>query len=98
MRCLFVACLLIGVAGPAASHDIYTGLLDPLAGTICCGGHDCFPIGEERVERVNNGWFVQYLGERHFVSAKRALPSPDGKYHICWWGNRVRCFLAPLTM
>ncbi len=98
MRRLFALCLFATLACPAASHDIYTGLHDPWAGTICCGDHDCFAIGTEKVEQVSGGWMVDYLGSTHFVSAKRALPSPDGRFHICWWGDEVRCFLAPLTM
>jgi len=98
MRRLILACLIVAFASPAASHDIYTGLHDPSAGTICCGDRDCFPIGTEWIEQVSGGWLVQYLGTQHFVAAKRAIPSPDGKFNICWWGDQVRCFLAPLTM
>jgi len=48
---------------------------------------------------VEQGWqFKDRLGVLRSVNSRQAQPSPDGRYHYCYWGEMVRCFMVPATM
>lgn len=61
----------------------------------CCGGNDCSEIDEARVRVVQGGYMVD---GKSYVAHKDVRPSPDGKYHACFWPypDRLHCFFAPM--
>jgi hypothetical protein len=83
----------------ASAHDVYTGMHDPFTGNICCNGQDCYALESESVRRVDKGWeFKDRDGILRSVLSRQAQPSPDGRFHYCYWGQAVRCFMIPATM
>lgn len=62
----------------------------------CCGGSDCEPIDDKRVQVVPGGYRVD---GRFFIAEPDARQSQDGNYHICFYPNpdTVRCFFKPLS-
>lgn len=76
----------------AQSHEIYSGLKNPVTDEDCCGNSHCEPIAVERVVETHDEFIVD--GKWHFVK-NQALPSSDGQYHACIVGENLRCFLFP---
>lgn len=78
---------------PASAHSWYTGLKNE-AGEICCSGRDCVELADGDVTEVAGGYAIQSL--QATVPYARMRPSPDGKWHACFWGGEIKCFFGPL--
>lgn len=97
------AAAVLAATPDARAHSWYSGLKNEV-GHGCCGGRDCAPIEEARVQAVPGGYRVQLpAGYRFdwpaidaFVPNARAQPAKVGSdYHLCYWGNEVKCFFFP---
>ncbi|MCS6878648.1 MAG: hypothetical protein N2038_11745 [Geminicoccaceae bacterium] len=91
------AALLIA-SHPAAGHDWYQGLRNPV-GELCCGVRDCAPVAECALEGragvVHRGACVPIPPDRLVP-----IPSPDGRAHLCTrphptLGERIVCVILP---
>lgn len=77
--------------------DPYASLIDPVYHNQCCGRDDCSEVPASWVQPVPGGWLVNLSLEQArqitpatneavvnaFVAVERAIPSTDGKYHMC---------------
>lgn len=93
MRALVLVLMLIAGMVPASSHEWYRGL-ENAAGQICCNERDCGPLADDDVEEVTGGYLIKSLGLT--VPYGALQPSPDGRWHVCVWGGKARCFFGPL--
>lgn len=68
-------------------------------GERCCdSGKDCWSLAPERVKPTEGGVNVTLDdGETMFVPGREIMPSEDGKYWLCVWGGKRRCFFAPYS-
>lgn len=68
-------------------------------GERCCdAGKDCHTIMPERVAHVPRGVNVTLEdGRVLFIPGQEIMPSEDGRYWLCYWGGRVKCFFAPYS-
>jgi len=91
---------LVLLTGPALAHSWYTDLRNEKA-EPCCNGVDCFEIPDSDVTAVPGGYQVHTYGMSGeaisgFVPNARAQPAKEGgNYHLCYWGNQIRCFFYP---
>jgi hypothetical protein len=76
MRALIIA-VLIGLAAPAGAHDWYP--------RDCCSGFDCFPIADNEVEPIANGFRIRLSGQT--VTGSQVRRSEDGRFHLCTKGG-----------
>src|SRR5215467_11793371 len=106
MKSLMATLVLLCLSSTVLAHDIYSNLRDR-DGHLCCGGQDCRPV---QVTVLPNGSY--YLPRTNeIISADRATPSPDDRFHQCTysavaydfesgdgpvWGEVTRCFFAPM--
>jgi hypothetical protein len=99
---LATVALLVGIAAPAAAHEVivgdhtvdYGGLRSP-AGKDCCGGQHCRPVpwhelpgGRIEVE-VNGRWWP--------AEPDNSLPPIDANAHACQMpaDAKPRCIILP---
>lgn len=68
-------------------------------GERCCdAGKDCHSLAPERVVPAEGGVNVTMDdGRTLFIPGQEIMPSEDGKYWLCYWGGRARCFFAPYS-
>lgn len=91
---LLLAVLLIGVGSAAQAHDWYEGLKNA-NGELCCSvNRDCRELADGDVKEIAGGYAIISLNAT--VPYTALQPSPDGKWHACAWGGKVRCFFGPL--
>lgn len=88
-----VLCLACLYASGAWGHDWYTGT-ENSRGQLCCGGQDCHMLADSDVKEVAGGYQVK--GYARPVPYGELQPSPDGKWHMCFWGGEIKCFFGPL--
>lgn len=67
-------------------------------GERCCdAGKDCHSLNADEVKHVPGGVNIR-LGEQTIhIPGEEIMPSEDGRYWVCYWGNKVRCFFAPYS-
>jgi hypothetical protein len=99
-KALVVADVVMVCISPAYAHDWYTGLVDPVTGYSCCGGHDCRPVPSEDIRLSKNGDLELFLdGAWRFVNPQKILKisSPDSRVHACWVPayQELRCVILP---
>lgn len=65
-------------------------------GERCCdAGKDCHSLNADEVKHVPGGVNIR-LGEQTIhIPGEEIMPSEDGRYWVCYWGDKVRCFFAP---
>jgi hypothetical protein len=93
------AIFLICLSSSVLAHDIYTDLHDR-DGNLCCGRQDCMPVAATVLP--DGSYFIPRTGET--VPADRAMPSPDSRFHHCfyyptgyeWERPKTKCFFAPM--
>lgn len=97
---------LLALCVPAQGHSWYAGLKNG-DGEICCGGTDCGPVLDEFVTPVKGGYELRIpmfdpTGSGHgppiYTTIPNSMAKPakeGGVYHLCYWGNKVRCFFFP---
>lgn len=68
-------------------------------GERCCdSGKDCFSLAPERIEHVRGGVNITLDdGRKVFVRGEDIMPSEDGKWWLCYWGNQVKCVFSPYS-
>lgn len=98
---------------PAHAHDFWENgePVDPVTKFKCCGKNDCRPLDPAEAQETDGGWHVlDAQGVWRFLTFDRVQPSPDGKFHVCEWGQadssseevstmtagRIKCFFAPM--
>jgi hypothetical protein len=100
-----IAFLCFALAWSVKAHQAPSGWnYDPW----CCNSKDCAEIPDRAVKEVAGGWRitlqpgdhpqVKDRAVTHFLSAKEARPSPDGKFHLCLFpdAQTLRCgYAAP---
>ncbi len=100
---LFIGLAIQWATMPANAHEWYTAEHNE-KGQACCGGRDCAAIPDTAVTPVPGGYNVHipegfipgWPAINTFVSNVRAKPAPtNGDYHLCYWGDEVRCFFFP---
>jgi len=65
-------------------------------GERCCDqGKDCHSLNPEEVKPTEGGVMLTFDGREIFIPGDQIMPSEDGKFWVCYWGERVRCFFAP---
>jgi hypothetical protein len=94
------ACIISLCTSSAFAHDWYTGLVDPVTGSSCCGGQDCRPVPRENIRFGENGDMELFLdgGWRHVDPRKiLKISSPDSRVHACWFHlfQELRCVILP---
>lgn len=89
---LFVLALI--ASAPASAHSWYTGIKNA-DGQLCCSGSDCAPLPAGDVTEVEGGYYTHTYDQ--VVPFSRVQPSPDGDFHACFWGGRIRCFFGPVS-
>jgi len=108
MKKLVATIALLCLSSTVLAHDIYSGLRDR-EGHLCCGGQDCRPV--EAVALPDGSYYLPGTGET--IPANMAAPSPDDRYHHCYyypaanefdpygavWQSKpkTRCFFAPMN-
>jgi hypothetical protein len=92
--CILAVLAIALIATPARPHDWYNGLTNR-AGQDCCGGSHCKPIDDEHRIRETRDAFI--LDEKWVFPKSEVLPSRDGHFHACIFGNPPlpKCFLVP---
>ena len=67
-------------------------------GERCCdAGKDCHSLNADEVKHVPGGVNIR-LGEQTIhIPGEEIMPSEDGRYWVCYWGDKVRCFFAPYS-
>jgi hypothetical protein len=90
----------------AFAHDDWISrhqFSDPMSHAWCCDEQDCFPLAQEAVRIIGNGFVVD---GQYFIARQRVLPSSDGQYWACFNSEGrgphdrekgVRCFFAPMN-
>ena len=104
---------LVLLAGPAAAHEWYVGLINS-EGQSCCGGADCRPVevGQSRIagDRIeifdiaSKQWLP--VPDKAILTRQMAadgsihydIRSPDGRMHACSWGGEIKCLLLPASL
>ena len=94
------ACIISLCTSSAFAHDWYTGLVDPVTGSSCCGGQDCRPVPRENIRFAENGDMELFLdGRWRHVDPRKILKisSPDSRVHACWFHlfQELRCVILP---
>jgi hypothetical protein len=103
--CAVALAMLVAAIWAARAHQAPSGwAYDPW----CCNAKDCAEIPDRAVKEVSGGWRitlqpgdhpqVKDRAVTHFLSAKEARPSPDGKFHLCLFpdAETLRCgYAAP---
>jgi hypothetical protein len=102
-KLLVGACIVSLCTSSALAHDWYTGLVDPVTGSSCCGGQDCHPVPRENIRFAANGDMELFLdgGWRHVDPQKiLKISSPDSRVHACWFHlfQELRCVVIPGTL
>ncbi|HEX7109474.1 MAG TPA: hypothetical protein VF224_09570 [Aestuariivirga sp.] len=76
---------------------------DPESHASCCDERDCFPLEDEDVLALGEGFEIN---GQYFIARQRVLPSGDGQYWACFNSDGrgphdrekgVRCFFAPMN-
>src|SRR5215468_10115867 len=80
MKKLVATIALLCLSSTVLAHDIYSGLRDR-EGHLCCGGQDCRPV--EAVALPDGSYYLPGTGET--IPANMAAPSPDDRYHHCYY-------------
>src|SRR5690349_7257393 len=97
-----IAALWLATAGGALAHDearwIQERAIKNTIGELCCGERDCNSVEENDVKITPSGFLIKSSGE--LVPFNEALPLPAderalGRYWICHWGGKRKCFFAP---
>src|SRR5258708_18915133 len=85
-KALVGACIVSLCTSSALAHDWYTGLIDPVTGSSCCGGQDCHPVPRENIRVAENGGIELFLGwGGRPLDPQRSLKnsSPDSRGPSC---------------
>lgn len=93
MRAAVIAAIAALAVSPAHAHSWYTGLQNA-GGQLCCNDRDCHQLSDTDVTEVAGGYRIESL--KATVPYGALQPSPDGKWHACFWGGEVKCFFGPL--
>ena len=66
-------------------------------GERCCdAGKDCHKVPAERVMSHRDGVILPDYNNA-VIPGDQIMPSEDGRYWVCIWGGKVRCFFAPYS-
>jgi hypothetical protein len=71
---------LLCVSNTVLAHDIYSNLRDR-DGHLCCGGQDCKPV--EAIGLPDGNYYLP--GTDEVIPADMATPSPDDRFHHCFY-------------
>jgi hypothetical protein len=107
MKALVATIALLCMSSSVLAHDIYSDLRDR-DGHLCCGGEDCKPV--QATVLPNGKYYLPATNE--IISADKATPSPDDRFHQCTYypmanefdrggpvfedEPKTRCFFAPM--
>ena len=94
----FLAALFI--AGAALAHGQHQWVADGqyrsvADNTLCCGNNDCTHVAKEDVKLVGDEWQIRLGPAVVTIPRNEAQWSEDGKYSVCIWGGKVKCFFIP---
>src|SRR5262249_35702159 len=78
MKALVATIALLCMSSSVLAHDIYSDLRDR-DGHLCCGGEDCKPV--QATVLPNGKYYLPATNE--IISADKATPSPDDRFHQC---------------
>jgi hypothetical protein len=94
MKKLVATIALLCLSSTVSGHDIYSNLRDR-DGHLCCGGQDCKPV--EATPLPNGNYYLPGTGET--IPADMATPSPDDRFHHCFYYpmvNPVDPYVGPV--
>ena len=67
-------------------------------GERCCDANkDCHSLNPDEVKHVPGGVDIRLGDQTIHIPGEEIMPSEDGRYWVCYWGDKVRCFFAPYS-